>query len=136
MMITTMDYMLCDIRHCLWSFVGFTLLSKVLGLYLVIALVDLRGGDYEWGTCICCNVMNSYWCIVDHNMILDLFWLCTQECYYTWLTFLHFMLLFCVVHGLVLRNMWLFACMSSWLCIRLFKSNLAWFWKNDPLAWF
>ena len=33
--------MLCDVRHCLWSFVGFTWLSKVMGLYLVIPVMDL-----------------------------------------------------------------------------------------------
>ena len=46
MMMTTLNAMLCETRLFLWSFVGFTWLSKVMGIYLVIALVDFMVG-YE-----------------------------------------------------------------------------------------
>ena len=42
----TLDAMLCKSKHRLWSFVGFTRLSEVMGLYLFIAHVDLMVG-YE-----------------------------------------------------------------------------------------
>ena len=46
MMMITLNAMLCESRHCLWSFVGFTWLSKDMGLHFVIETVDLMLG-YE-----------------------------------------------------------------------------------------
>ena len=130
MMLTTLDAMLCEVRHFLWSLVGFTWLSKVMVLYLVIVLVDLMVG-YEWGFCIWCYVMNSYTCFVvvtwcwsffgyGSNMILNMF---------TWLYLMMFILC------------WIWYCLKEYMIIVLylffivheaFQSNLAWFWTNVP----
>ena len=49
---------------------------------------------------------------------------------FTWLSWLCWS---CVSYGLVLMDMWSFACMCSYLCIKAFKNDTEWLEQNIPL---